>query len=117
MQFTTEDAVAEYVEREIARALPTGWSSTREARKPLVWQITPDKPTTSAPHEDYRLRVTDDLKLFVIEYGNSDVGGLSLYHVLLNAKVIDADALDHFPLSDAISDVITQCRPNEWGWT
>lgn len=116
MQFKSEDHLRGYVEQEIAKALPAGWSSKRENRNPLVWQIVSDVPT-SAPVECFRVRVTGDWQVFVLEHGNTDMGGLSLHHALLNAKVIDADSLDHFALSQAISDVIANCRPNQWGLT
>ena len=117
MQFATEDDVIDYVEREIAKVIPSGWSFVREARNPLVWQIKPDEPSASAPIENYRLHVTDDRKLFVLEHGNTDAGALSLYHVLLNAKVIEAQAFDIFPLSEAIRYVMERCEPNLMGLT
>lgn len=117
MQFSSRCELVGYVEREIAQALPSGWSSERTAEDSFVWQIVPGKRTTSAPLEHYRLWVTADWGLFVLEYGNSDAGWLSLNHVLLNAKVLDAGALDRFPLSEAIRHVISRCPPNEWGWT
>ncbi len=116
MQFSSEDGVASYVEREIAAALPDGWSFIRETRRPVVWHIAPDT-LTEAPPEDNRLRVTGDRQLFVLDNGNSDIGPFQLSDVLLNAKVIDADALDYFPLSKALSEVIANCLPNRWGLT
>ena len=116
MQFAGEDEVATYVEREIAEALPNGWSSMRETRNPLVWHIAPGT-LAETPPEDYRLRVTGDWQMFVLEYGNSDIGPFQLSHVLLNAKVIDTDAVDYFPLSKALGEVIANCPPNRWGLT
>ncbi len=116
MQFASENEVATYIEREVAEAIPDGWSFVRETRNPLVWKII-RSTTAEAPPEDYRLRVTGDCQFFVLEYGNSDIGPFQLSNVLLNAKVIDADALDYFPLSRAISEVITKYPPNRWGLT
>ena len=114
MVFTNAQQVIDYVESEIQLALPDGWTAKRESTRSLVWRIVSDN---SGPLKDYGLRVTADWKLFIIEHGNSDVGPLNLHHALLNAKVIDADALVHFPLSLAIAEVMRHCQPNQWGLT
>ncbi len=114
MVFANAQQVIDYVEREIQLALPEGWTAKRERTRSLVWRIVSDN---SGPLQDYGLRVTEDWKLFLIEHGNSDVGPLNLHHALLNAKVIDADALVHFPLSLAIAEVLRHCPPNQWGLT
>jgi hypothetical protein len=114
MQFNTEQEVVDYVDREIKLALPAGWTAIRERSRAFVWHLIHGN---SGPPGDYILRVSGDCKLFLIEHSNSDAGSLSLHHALLNAKVIDSDALDHFALSVAIAEVIRRCEPNQWGLT
>ena len=114
MQFSTEDDLVDYVEREISEALPSGWSSTRTDGNQLIWKIVPDN---SILDTDYRLRVTADGTLFVLEYGNTDAGAFGLRNLMLNAKVFDAQALYCFSLADAIKDVMNRYKPNEWGFS
>jgi hypothetical protein len=117
MQFFSDDSVVSYVEASLREVLPADWTVRREKSYPLCWQVYPKPTMTAASVEYYRLRVSSDRRLFVIEHDNSDSGGLSLPHVLLNAKILDVDAMEQFPLSMAILHVIRTCGPNEYGWT
>ena len=113
MQFNSDEAVARYVADEMVRGLPPGWTWQRASTGELRWSMTLE----GSCREDYELHVTSDRKLFIFEYGNTDAGGFTLEKVLLNAKVLDSAALEQFPLADAISHVIRNCKPNQWGLT
>jgi hypothetical protein len=114
MKFLSEGEVVHYVRQQL-KALPAGWSSFRESENPLVWRL--ERVPLDSLGSFFRLRVSGDWELFVLEHDNSDQGPFRLCHVLLNAKIIDSEALDHFSLAEVVRAVIAECRPNQWGLT
>jgi hypothetical protein len=110
MQFDSDADVERYVESQLTKGLPPDWSLRRD-KGLLVWRIVAEGL------RDFILQVSSDRKFFILYHGNSDAGGLSLHHVLLNAKVIKSDTLCYFSLAEAVADVIGSCEPNQWGLT
>ena len=117
MHFRDDAELARYVEGELAKGLPAGWHFRRERDQPgwsPAWRIL---PPGAVSWEDYILRVSGDRLLFVLYYDNDDIGGFQLHHVLMKAKVIDGQGLDHFPLAKVVASVVGHDPPNRWGLT
>jgi len=118
MSFPDRSQVEAYVEEALREATPDGWTFKRSSSTRLWWtleriQIPPGEWNV----QEYDLHVTEDLHWFILAYGNSDHGGLSLRQVLQTAMVISVESLQVFPLSDCIRYIIGNCKPNEWGYT
>jgi hypothetical protein len=112
-----EDAEA-YVSREIGGAVPEGWAVRRLPDYPMAWVI--EKKTLAHgdwPIQEYCVRIANGLDVVIFTYGNNDVGGLNLHHVLHQALVIDAVMLRGFGLSQCLRSLFANHKPNEWGYT
>jgi hypothetical protein len=116
MRFSSAGEAVEYVSEQSAHGLPAGWSIRKEEHSPLAWRIVP-RSAGEWSDQDYRLEVTEDLQKIILYYGNDDHGGLQLHHVLLKARVLSIEALDHFPLADVLRSTIGKLKANQWGLT
>jgi hypothetical protein len=114
---TREEAEA-YVTSELQRAVPEGWVVTKLSGPGLSWSIARQKVAPGEwPTQEYDLRLSNGLELFVFTYGNNDIGPLSLGHVMQKALVLDAAAVQEFGMRACLDHLIEHCKPNEWGYT
>jgi hypothetical protein len=114
---TPGDADA-YITRELKRILPDGWKVSRPPGDILAWAI--EKTDINAgewPNQNYWLRVARGLDVVILTHSNRDVGIFGLHHALHHAMVIDATMLRRFGLVECVSYVMSNCKPNKWGYT
>jgi len=114
----TRKEAEQYLAAELKRAVPPGWSVERIDGPRLSWKIARNAiPSGEWPIQEYDIQVSAGLDVIIFTHGNKDVGPLQLDHVLQNALVIDASALREFGMTACIKRLLTDCRPNEWGYT
>lgn len=110
--------IEEYVERELGGTTLPGWALVRSDPNRLWWSIKKKTiPTGEWPYQDYGLHVSDDLRWFIVTYGNTDVGLGSLGQEFQQARVISAQSLKQYPLAACLQFMLEKCPPNEWGYT
>lgn len=116
----TQSEIETYVDAELAAVMGvvSGWAVTRPYQAPLTWVI---EKTALAPGEwpskDFQLHVSGDFEWFILTYGNSDRGCLSLDQAFQLARVISTETLRRWPLRDCVRHTLDHCQPNEWGYT
>ena len=116
--FRSHQDAETYVSGEIAGAVPEGWAVRRLPDYPLTWVIEKKKLEPGEwPIQEYCVRIANGLDVVILTYGNNDVGGLNLHHVLHRALVIDAVMLRGFALGKCLNHLIANHKPNEWGYT
>ena len=125
--FSNDENVKEYVESELKRVVPADWNVECLEKMPrfggpaLEWVIRKTQFREGDwPDQDYRIQVSKNLELFVILYGNRDIGGFGLWHVLQSAMVIHGSclrSLGNYNLGDCVEYVMKNLKPNEWGYT
>jgi len=116
--FRTPREADAYITSELQRALPAGWRISRSSADLLAWAIEKtDLQPGEWPNQDYWLRVARGLDVVIVTHSNRDVGIFGLHHALHHAMVIDATMLRRFGLGECIHSVMSQYKPNEWGYT
>lgn len=115
MDFASQAELAAYVQSQLAGVLPTGWRMREEAATSTgrSWRLIP----ADDPDADYRVWAMDLGERFSIEYGNNDIGPLSLKQLLQPAFVFDRQALHFHSLGELVKHVIEHEKPNRWGYT
>ena len=113
MRFVSEQQVVDYVEAEVAQVIPDGWSCLRLPGPELRWELTND--SSVFPAQDYQLCLTKAWDMVVLEHSNSDAGAFCVARAMRNAKVVDCDDLDVFPLSALLQELLASCKPNVSG--
>ena len=106
------------MERELGKATPPGWKWVRPEPGRLWWCI--EKTAIQEGEwgmQDFSLQVSDDLRWFIVTYGNNDMGCGSLDQALQKARVISTSSLGQYSLGSCIQFIVEHCKPNEWGYT
>ena len=115
---TDPQSIIHYVESELARAIPAGWTSKRMSRIALAWtiekhEIGRDEWST----QDYQLFFVEGIPAFILTYGNNDIGGGGENHYIHNAKLVHSVTMTEFRLGNTLGRLFDTCKPNEWGYT
>jgi hypothetical protein len=113
MPFTSDSELVDYVESQIQLVLPVDWRFERLEGRRLGWRIVPPGRNLT----DYLMYSTGDRSSLLFVYGNSDAGPLRLEQMLLNAKMLNMEALHLFPLSRMVEHLLKTCELNRWGLT
>jgi hypothetical protein len=111
--FNSDSELVDYVESQVRLSLSTGWRLQRLEGNRLGWRIVPPDNNLA----DYLLYVTGDRTSLLFVYGNTDAGPLRVEQMLLNAKMLDLEALRLFPLSRMFEHLLKTCELNRWGLT
>jgi hypothetical protein len=75
-------------------------------------------PIGEWPTKEYGVQISAGLDLIIFTHGNNDRGPLSAIQCALqNALVVDSSALRAVGMAACINRLLTECRPNEWGYT
>jgi hypothetical protein len=114
---TREEAEA-YLSAELERAVPKGWTVHRVPGLRPTWIIKRQNvPPGEWSDQDYGVQLPGSLDCVIFTHGNNDIGCLGLHNLLQNALVIEAGALRHFGMAACLKQLMSRCRPNEWGYT
>jgi hypothetical protein len=117
-QLIGREKAEKYMTAELERAVPPGWTVERIDGRRLSWKVVRNEvPSGEWPIQEYGIQLPASLDVIIFTHGNNDVGPLQLHHVLQNALIIDASALRRFGMTACIERLLTDCRPNEWGYT
>ena len=74
-------------------------------------------PQGECPNQDYGVWLTASLEFVIFTHGNNDKGVYDLTHLLQPALVIEAWALRRHGMAECLGRVMSNCKPNEWGYT
>lgn len=105
------DKALKYFHHQPGENLPPKWVATMTGT--LEWSI--HLKDNSLTH--YQLIVSPDLKMIVMTHGNTDIGPMSLSHVLEEATYISVPSLLFIRLADMIYAIMCEHRPNSFGHT
>lgn len=122
---TLEEA-EEYLTIELTRAAPAGWRVERHhvAGFPpgsipnMSWAVVRTEiPQGEWNCQEYNVRLSASLEFVIFAHGNSDVGAGGLAQALQHARVIEAWELRRYGVAACLDHVMSNSKPNEWGYT
>ena len=125
MKFENHEQLRQYVDSEVDRVLPEGWTARYRRRADGITRAT-DNPQTedfewylslsdpaSTLVSSYLLRFTNDMKLLFFICGNSDAGsGNKCLDQAINARIFELFFLKHCRLGDLLDELMKRTRPN-----
>ena len=126
----SEEELRKYVNEQLSKALPEGWSyhvklqhqyldvpSDNVTLEHLKWKIIKDD--WRDPYLDYRIRFDWSTRRFIIFHSNSTAGVLGFHHFLTTTTSfrIKTDIFDPPELSLVVNYVLSRFEPNNWSPT
>jgi hypothetical protein len=102
-----------FVERELRRALPAGWTAERSGG---CWIVTVDR---SGGWRSYEVRLDPGSLWIIVTHGNTDAGAMRLERLMLRATVIPLEGLPFvgMDLARCFAHLFASEPPNRWGLT
>lgn len=106
-------AAEAFVEQELRRALPAGWTVERRGGS---WIVTVDR---SRGWRCYEVRLDIDFFHIIVTHGNSDAGPMTFERLFLQARLIPLEGLPlvRMDLARCFAHLFTNEPPNHWGLT